>query len=271
MPTYRSVRGRALVRGAVGSAAYSGALVGRKRKRIAYPTSRFGRTFRYGGVSRGKSLYASGISGSTRRTFPAIGREVPLYVAPRKAMEEMHFNTIPQATYGMHTTGFVVQLNTITRGNAINERVGNRVILKSLHVRGDVYCGINVTVASGAMMIVYDRQPQGTLPAYTDIMEAGGVNAFQNASYRDRFRILLRRDWCLEQNPVDSAVRTGDSIRRVDEILYLNLPTVYQDGSSGGLISDIRTGGLYAVFCGSQPSGTATLIGALAFRYTFSP
>lgn len=257
MPTFRSVRGRALVRGAVGSAAYSGALTGYKRPRSA----RYAR-------SSYRSRYSSGVAGSARRYVAGVGREVPLYLPVRKSLSEAHVRTVDPATYNFNTTGDVQHLNVISTGDSLAARMGSRITMLQLQIRGTVKSNINTVVSSCALYIVYDRQPQGAVPAVTDILDTVSSNSFQKLETRDRFSILLRRRWSFEGS---ATVPTADTIRTVDSVLYMNRPTTYILASSSGAIADVRTGGLYAVFVGDTAAGSTALQGVLAFRLVFSP
>jgi len=269
MPTYRSVRGRALARGAVGSAAYSGALTKRTRSgsRIGMPTSRRNRTFRYGGASY-SSRYSSGVAGSARRYVAGVGREVPLFLPNRRSLTEAHYKTTASATYPFNVTGDIELLNNVQAGSLLVNRTGSRIMMSQLQIRGVVKSNINTTVASCALYIVYDRQPQGALPAITDILDSVSSNSFQRLENRDRFSILLRRRWSFEGS---TAAPTSDTIRTVDSVLYLNRPTTFTAGAGSDIIQDIRSGALYAVFVGDAPANSTALQGDLAFRLVFAP
>lgn len=237
------------------------------------PTSRYNRTFRYGGFSAGSTsqLYGRGVAGNTTTTVSTRGlpgRETPLYVGVRQALTEAHVGDIAAAGYTFDATNTnVIHLNPIALGDGLTERHANRVFMTQLQIRGALSVGASSLFNSGTMLIVYDRQPAGALPVITDILDTAGITSFQNLSTRDRFSILWRHDFALEGT---AAVPTADSTRRIDKVLLLNKYAAYTVGTTSGAIANVKSGGLYFVWFGNGAAATA-LVGALGFRLVFSP
>lgn len=92
-------------------------------------------------------------------------------------------------------TGGYIPLNGIAPGNAFNNRIGSKIMMKSIQVRANITCpsGDNMV----RLVLILDRQPNGVAPVSTIIFAATtalGVGGDQltgiNTNYRKRFKIL---------------------------------------------------------------------------------
>lgn len=158
-------------------------------------------------------------------------------------------------------------LNLIPPGTASFNRVGRKCILKTARLYGNAqysYAGTATTgVYNGSvlrMVVVWDKQPSGALPAFDTIFgstdQAGTESADVLDPVRydsmDRFRIL--RDTRIVANPTTGNAEGGtlDSIELrflFDEFIKLpNLETTYSGQSATQTIADISSGGLYVFF-----------------------
>ena len=94
------------------------------------------------------------------------------------------------------TAGTVTLINGIATGTDINNRVGRKVIMKSLVFNVNNFpVATTANALQGIMlrhMIVYDSQPNsaGTVPAVTDILETATTLSPLNLNNRDRFRVI---------------------------------------------------------------------------------
>jgi len=116
------------------------------------------------------------------------------------------------------------------------------------------------------MLVVWDKQPTGALPAYSVIMSntdnAGAVTSdyqsFVNMDYRDRFEIIRDRNFVfpLIVNTATQAVSSGgDSIFDVAEYIKLSHEITFNAGTAG-TIADITTGALYLVWVSSEAAAS---------------
>lgn len=195
------------------------------------------------------------------------------YVAKAKygrraaAKKETGFVDVANASYAMDTTGTIALLNTVPQGASVNERVGKKLVLKSLQCRGAVYAGSTGTQAEGALMIVYDKRPAGALPAITDILTAATSHAMNNDANAGRFKILKRMDYDIQG--MTAANFTEKSLQDSTWFLKLrDLPTTYKAAATGA-IGDIEEGALYIVSVGSVVAGTTAGSLAATFRVRF--
>ncbi len=170
------------------------------------------------------------------------------------------------AIYALNTTGSVTLLNTVATGASSEQRVGKRILMKSLTFRGNSQSDSTTTFGEGAFMVVYDKKPGAAAPAITDILDSIAPSSMNNDDTTERFRILKRVNRVFigakgSANPKSAYV----------ENFWLDLrdlPTIYKSVGTGA-IGDIETGALWLISVGSVAAGTAdsNLVGAFRLRY----
>lgn len=172
----------------------------------------------------------------------------------------------------LNGTGSITAINLIQAGSSFFNRVGRRVLMKSLYFQGIVVpTGVAAAAGDfGRVLVVYDRQTNGANPVIADILQStdqSGTNttgAFSNLNLnnRERFVILMDERLWLPQTfatgsemvVTESAQKTQFNIKR-----YINLKgllTHFKADSSPSVIGDISTGGLFLVTLGGEPSGS---------------
>lgn len=164
------------------------------------------------------------------------------------------------------TNDNITVLNLIQPGAGSYNRIGRKVTISSVRVWGTVR-NVNAAAAStGALigngvrlLVVWDHQPSGTLPAFNEICGHTDQSGTEASSYKDpirydnmdRFQIL--RDIRLTLNPATQNTEGGsaDTITTLcdfDELVRIpNLTSVYSGQSSPQTIADISTGALYFI------------------------
>lgn len=194
-----------------------------------------------------------------RTTMPVQRRVV--------ASKETGFVDLVAASYALDTTGTVTLIATVPQGASVNQRVGKKIVLKSLQGRGFMFNGTTATINDVAFIIVYDKRPTGALPAVTDILVSAAANSMNNDANSGRFRILKRVDGLLSGIP---ATTNGDGpAQSIDFYLPISgLQTVYKAAATGA-IADIEEGALYLVTVGNVATGTAAATLQVGFRTRF--
>lgn len=124
-------------------------------------------------------------------------REVKSYDQPLVNGNLPAYNSPPvYGTVGAAFAGFTC-LNAIGQGSAFYERVGSKIVIKTIQLNANVYCPATY---SGVVRValVYDRQSNGAAPAITDVfnsytfsgtsglIDGSGIN-MQN---RSRFQVI---------------------------------------------------------------------------------
>lgn len=162
------------------------------------------------------------------------------------------------------TASNIILLNGVQTGSGFFNRVGSRIEMKSIHIRGQIVNAVTAISGGIRMLLIYDRQPNGALPVISDILQSrdqagtaatSGVSEI-NLDQRDRFMIL--RDTKLYTPSVTNTagVLTNgpqfpgvDSMFDIDQFIKLKGLTTHYSGTANPVtIANINTGGLYAAF-----------------------
>jgi len=166
-------------------------------------------------------------------------------------------------------------------GTTYNDRIGRRIRVKSIYVRG--VCGQEASLTSVAtainssgqllrMIIFADMQPNGAVPLLTDVLFEATSLSQLNPNNRDRFKIYCDKQWAVGRISLDVTGGWGfaDNCQwPVKKFKNLDLTTTY-NGGNAGTIGDIATGALYMLWVGSEPAGTDTdciFFGTARIRY----
>lgn len=147
------------------------------------------------------------------------------------------------------TIGSPTLLNGIAEGSDNTQRIGRKITMRSLQLKGQVALsqvdlGVVGTYPENAdtirIAIVFDKQANGVAPAVGDVWNVSGGAAFAPYSARnmdnvDRFDVLMQDQVTLNLSGPGAAI--------VDRYLKINLPVRYT--GTAGAIANITTGSLY--------------------------
>jgi len=153
------------------------------------------------------------------------------------------------------TTGYVAVLNTIVEGDTKSNRHGNRIVMKSIEMKWYIYAGASQTIPQAYVgALIYDKQPNGALPAVTDLWTSATSLAFKNLDNSHRFVFLKKIEGFMPP------IADDPDVKEVNSYLKLDLPTFYD--ANAGAITDITTGSLLLFILGDQAfsDGTHPLI-----------
>lgn len=89
----------------------------------------------------------------------------------------------------------------IPRGTGPNERIGRKLTIKKLMIKGmlrNVNSGDAAQAADVVRVIVFqDTQANGTLPALSNLLDAGNILSFNDLENSGRFRVLKEKKFVL--------------------------------------------------------------------------
>ena len=167
-------------------------------------------------------------------------------------------------------------LNGCAVGNAVNQRVGTQITLRSLEVHAQVWANSTNTLDFPCRLaVVLDRVSNGAqVGAMTDIFATTDVDyatiSPRNLVNRKRFKILCDKHYCLG----GPAGQLGSvPCRRVFKIfMKFRRPIVVQfNNGNTGTYADIVANSLYLIFQGNATSHTNCVQTAFFYsrlRYT---
>jgi len=203
------------------------------------------------------------------------------YRNARSARVEKKVVDINEATYAVENTGTqLALLNGCVAGSQNFNRIGRKICLKSLQIRGYFLATDFSTAQTFArMIVVYDKQSNGSAPTFANIIQsqniAGTTSSLAtdmvNLDNRDRFEIIRDKQVALAalQNTATQAFSGAPTILYVEDYIKLgNRETVYNAGTAG-TVGDITSGALYVFFIASQANAAGvTYTGTFRLRFT---
>lgn len=175
------------------------------------------------------------------------------------------------------TTSTFDILNGVQTGTAFNNRIGKKIVMRSLHFTGNIIFNAGNATEGGLadylrIAIVYDRQPNGTFPAFQDLFlsrdNAGATttSAYSpiNMNNSDRFKILRDIRVSIPNNDEEASsfgariatvIDYTNNRVNINEFIRLgNLETQYAASSNPAVVGDITTGALFVVTRGMNPA-----------------
>lgn len=135
----------------------------------------------------------------------------------------------------------ITELNNVQQGATVAQRIGNKVVIKSLHLKLSMISGAAVQ-ACVRFMIIYDRQPNGAFPLIADILTdqpAAVPTPYGGLNIANKSRFQVVRDHFLTFDPAQSQVHNVN--------VYAKGRWEAEYGANAGTIGDFRTGALFLV------------------------
>lgn len=166
-------------------------------------------------------------------------------------------------TAGSNAFAAGVLLNSLATGTTASERIGRKVVMKSIYIRYSVEMA--PTGTGGApfrILVVYDKQANGAATTIAQPLLTSAFNSLNNLSNKDRFVTLF-------DHVTESIDAQGPSA--VADVLYksINLKTHFDEDIDGG-IDDITTGSVYMFVAqqGTILTAAPTFVCRTRIRYT---
>lgn len=162
-----------------------------------------------------------------------LGGRLPASSHELKDITQLNSSLIPLAA-----TNVVTLLNGVAQGTTATTRLGRRITMKSLLLKGTVTLAATSAGASPLrFLVVYDSQTNGTAPAATDVLLADNNISPMNLSNSRRFKTLCDIN-------IPCIGTQGPQCVSFDRYIKLNLPVEFNTGSAG-TVGDIQTGSIY--------------------------
>lgn len=174
-----------------------------------------------------------------------------------------------ESVLNLDTTGTCTLAATIPQGASVNQRVGKRITLKNIQIKGLIHGNSATTATFWQVALVYDRIPTGgnVNPADVFANPAGATGAYMFAADNNapRFKVLRRWTGCIGGAP--GAGVSGATCSSVDDFVTPKeeLPMVFKALGTGA-VGDIAEGALWLVGLGGSPSGTSAATGRISVR-----
>lgn len=136
-------------------------------------------------------------------------------------------------------------LNPIAQGNGFNNRIGNKIVMKSLHVRANIR-KTSAGPGEARVIVVYDKQANSAQPTFNAVFanELATLLCYPDPPFFNRFEVLIDKRMTL----VQGADNNGISF---DEFRILNHDVMFT-GTGGVTYANIVTGSLTLFFCSND-------------------
>lgn len=174
---------------------------------------------------------------------------------PGRGPEKKFIDTTPTFNIVASSSAFVatpVLLNGVGTGATATDRVGRKILMKSLYVRYALNRSATTTLGANVrIVVVYDRQPNAAPPGITDVFLADAFLSPNNLSNRDRFVILC-------DEVTESIDAAGPSTQAGTIYKKINLETTFNAVAASD-ITTITTGSVYMFVAQSGQAATANL------------
>lgn len=165
--------------------------------------------------------------------------------------------------------GVAQSINLCANGADMDQRIGRKILMKSFQIRAQFDIERVATTPfvvgqspsqTARMILLYDAQPNGTIPGTLDILTNADATAPLNLNFRDRFKILIDKTFSFDAALISTAENYAAWNRTTafyKKYKKLNLETVFNATTAN--ISSVTTGTLVLFFIGTSPTGTADL------------
>lgn len=206
---------------------------------------------------RPQPLSGSRFPKTGRKAFPKrpINKLFPQRI-PTISFEKKFVDVAP-AAYVADTTGTVTALNLTALGTDFNNRIGRKILMKYVYITGILKPVDTSTVpAYCRILIVYDNQPNGALPAMTDLLVTANSIDQLNLNNKDRFKILADKRYAIGgvSDTATQSFSMAPTVVPVKIFRRLNMETIY--GGTTAAITAINSGALLMFTIGDVAAAT---------------
>lgn len=169
-------------------------------------------------------------------------------------------------------------LNAVVNGAELYQRVGRKLYMKSIHVRGVIQPSGASMEAAGRLLVIYDSQPNAAAPLIATLLQDSNAAAATtwaseiNLINRQRFKILRDTQFLFGAalNVAGQTELVPDPIRNslnVEMFIKLNGLEAIYNATNGGTIADIASGAIFLVAIGDANVGTFNFNYTSRLRY----
>lgn len=251
--------------------------------------------------SRGSRTSVTSYSAPPRRTrstftrrdnmaIRSVPRSLPAaaWIPPRNK-SELKYVDLADANYSFYSLSggaACIPLNLVQAGPAVYNRNGARIEMKSVRLSGFIYPVIPGAAIMDRLriLIVYDRQNNGTLPAVSDILAyrtqtgtTGSLNgSLPNLDQKERYIILRDHHTIVPSVAFTSGAVTNvynpDQTTNLDIDMFIplkGLGTHFKSTADPAVIGNINSGALYMIFMNTFAANDAKWQCSMTSRLRF--
>jgi len=212
------------------------------------------------------------------RGFTRMGGVYGRFRGRRSTDTEMKLYDKTLSNTLINATGIVPfggTLNDIAQGDTESQRIGRKVVVKSIHLHLRLALAPTTSNTATAdnirIMVVLDKQANGTAFINTDVLTVNAGSApdfysFNNIANKSRFRVLSDKKYQLSADAAFTSTSVLNSCM-ADQHIKCNIPIEYDHSATTGAISTIRSNNIAILAISEQGLGTF-MQGTARIRYT---
>lgn len=160
-------------------------------------------------------------------------------------------------------------LNTIPTGTSSITRIGKKVLMKALQIRGILEAGSTGVSERCAILLVYVRSNNqaATPTVWADILNAQSPISMTNRDNASKYKILRRWDYQVIGNATTAGQQSDKTAYAFDEYVVFKKPLIstWTSASVAGTIAEFEKGSLH-ICCVGNATTAGTLRPAFSFR-----
>ncbi len=171
------------------------------------------------------------------------------------------------------TGNIAPQLFTIPQGDLQSTRDGRKVHLTSVQWQGTIHIDQSVSFNDASdtvrLLMVIDKQTNGSLPAITDLIVNNNWESFKNLENQGRFRVILDKFISVNSMGAQGDGTTASFLpveKHFKVFRKLSLNIEYNDLSTSGAIGTITTNNVVILLI--SRNANASIESCIRFRYT---
>lgn len=208
---------------------------------------------------------------ASRRWIRGRPPVAPKFRAARAPTVELKFKDTTLAATAVTAAGNITNstLVGIQEGNTDQTRVGNKITVKTVMLRGTVVLPTAATAASGAdvvrVILYLDRGCNGSAATVAELLASADYRAFNNLDNNDRFRTLAETTMSL--NNLTNVPTAGGTMSGVYANFFLkgkvNLPFKYKGNT--GAVADMANNNIGVMVIGRDEHATIEYIARVKY------
>lgn len=142
----------------------------------------------------------------------------------------------------------------IAQGVATNQRIGNDIMIRSIHFKFHLYNNVLNQAAVVARIIVFTcKFVNGTMPAMTDIFTSIQPDSFRSLKNADNYTVLMDKSVYFKPWLNLAGTVLGNSTDRIVKF-YKKVKYPIRYGNTGSNISDVQEGGVFVCYYIDTPT-----------------
>ncbi len=226
---------------------------------------------------RFKGRSYNGAPGSGRkvaaRRYTRYGPRPAAAWQARQSSGEMKFFDTRVDDAVVSATMTISNLCIIPEGNGESARIGRKITIKKIHVKG----ALTLPAATGSAntsdkvicMLVQDKQTNGAIFLPANFVDTDVFDSFRNLAESSRFRVLYKKVFTVNAGGAaasGAAFTFSENVRSINCNVNCTVPIEYNNTADDGTIATVRSNNLYWVTQSS--AGITAIVANVRVRYT---